>query len=89
MSAYVEPTSTNYEEIFISLPNCSYRYDYENDMFVRKASLLIDGPITLLAAIFALIGAHFSIKFLRSAGLNRDLTAGNYFWKLIKSVILI
>uniref|UniRef100_A0AC34QT09 G-protein coupled receptors family 1 profile domain-containing protein n=1 Tax=Panagrolaimus sp. JU765 TaxID=591449 RepID=A0AC34QT09_9BILA len=80
MSAYVEPDLSLNDPEYLSLPNCTYRYDYdhESNMLVRNVSVIIDGPITLLAAVFALVGAHFSIKFLRGAGLNRDLTAALY-----------
>lgn len=61
------------------IPNCTYRYDL-NDSVIRTLSLYLDGPFTLMAAILALIGGHFAIKFLGRAGLNRDLTAGKYYF---------
>uniref|UniRef100_A0A1I7SIY1 Saccharopine dehydrogenase n=1 Tax=Bursaphelenchus xylophilus TaxID=6326 RepID=A0A1I7SIY1_BURXY len=49
---------------------CMYRYDE-----VDTTRMFIDGPLTLMAAVGALVGAKLAVKFLAQAGLNRDLTA--------------
>ena len=72
------------------LPNCSYRYNYydEEDMVLENIALLFDGPFTIFAAMFAFIGGIYSVKFLKNAGLNRDLTAGMvYFHYFVLSLI--
>ncbi|CAI5447790.1 unnamed protein product [Caenorhabditis angaria] len=69
------------------LLNCSYRYN-EHDP-VSPYALWIDGPFTCLAAILSLIGAHYAIKFLCKAGLNRSLTAALFALCAIDSLLLI
>ncbi|KAE9556385.1 hypothetical protein FO519_000425 [Halicephalobus sp. NKZ332] len=69
------PEASDYDYVYF-LPNCTYRYDYDlENPLLSKVSLLIDGPFTFLAAVLSLIGAHYSIKFLRSTGLNKNFTA--------------
>ncbi|KIH59807.1 hypothetical protein ANCDUO_09949, partial [Ancylostoma duodenale] len=57
-----------------TLRNCTYRYS--SDDSITSIALWIDGPCTCIAAILALIGVHFAVRFLFRAGLNKDLTAG-------------
>lgn len=72
----------------VILHNCSYRYDYDpSDHTIWLASLILDGPLTLFAAVLSLVGAHFAIRFLGQAGLNRDLTAGKKQPSKLKRVI--
>ncbi|CAD5221403.1 unnamed protein product [Bursaphelenchus okinawaensis] len=65
-------------------PNCFYRYD---DMDQWK--MAFDGPLTLVAAVGALVGARLAVKFLAQAGLNRDLTAALYVLCFCDSFLII
>lgn len=49
-----------------------------DEQLLNTVSLWLDGPATLVAVVIALIGAHFAIKFLRKANLQRELTAGPF-----------
>lgn len=68
-----------------SLLNCSYLYDFDTNSDTHALdliSLYLDGPITLVFAVLALIGGRLAVKFLGRACLNRDLTSGidfNFF----------
>uniref|UniRef100_A0A915DHD1 G protein-coupled receptor n=1 Tax=Ditylenchus dipsaci TaxID=166011 RepID=A0A915DHD1_9BILA len=69
-----------HHQLFPLLHNCTYRYDQsaEDDQLIGTVSLYMDGPLTLLGALLAFIGCHFAVKFLATAGLNKDLTAALY-----------
>ncbi|VDO35542.1 unnamed protein product [Haemonchus placei] len=47
------------------------------------------GPCTCVAAIFALIGVHFAVRFLFRAGLNKDLTAALFSLCVIDSLLMM
>lgn len=69
------------------LLNCTYRYDEDlHDPIVYHVAIILDGPFTLLTALLAVIGLPYSIKFLRNAGLQRDLTAGMLFFILYRLI---
>lgn len=70
-----------------TLRNCTFRYSGQEDLI--KFALWIDGPITFVAAILALVGAHFAVRFLRRAGLNRHLTAALFSLCLIDSLLML
>ncbi|GMS95573.1 hypothetical protein PENTCL1PPCAC_17748, partial [Pristionchus entomophagus] len=70
-----------------TLRNCTFRYSGQEDLI--KFALWIDGPITFIAAILALVGAHFAVRFLRRAGLNRHLTAALFSLCLIDSLLML
>ncbi|CAD5228379.1 unnamed protein product [Bursaphelenchus xylophilus] len=63
---------------------CMYRYDE-----VDTTRMFIDGPLTLMAAVGALVGAKLAVKFLAQAGLNRDLTAALYVLCFCDSFLII
>ncbi|CAD6192693.1 unnamed protein product [Caenorhabditis auriculariae] len=69
------------------LYNCSYRYS-DQDIFTSIA-LWIDGPFTLVAAVLSFVGAHFAVKFLRTAGLNRELTAALFTLCAVDSLLMV
>lgn len=50
----------------IRIPNCTYRYDFspDDDQFIGTISLLLDGPLTLVAAVLALVSGQ---KFIYSS----------------------
>ncbi|CAJ0601950.1 unnamed protein product [Cylicocyclus nassatus] len=70
-----------------TLRNCSYRYS--NDDSITSFSLWIDGPCTCIAAILALIGFHFAVRFLFRAGLNKELTAALFSLCVIDSLLMM
>ncbi|KAI1714470.1 hypothetical protein DdX_08565 [Ditylenchus destructor] len=74
-----------------AIPNCTYRYDLtpEDDQFIGTVSLYLDGPLTLLAAVLALVGGHFAVRFLGRAGLNKDLTAALYMLCICDAFLII
>uniref|UniRef100_A0A0K0DID6 G_PROTEIN_RECEP_F1_2 domain-containing protein n=1 Tax=Angiostrongylus cantonensis TaxID=6313 RepID=A0A0K0DID6_ANGCA len=47
------------------------------------------GPCTCVAAILALIGVHFAVRFLYRAGLNKDLTAALFSLCVIDSFLML
>uniref|UniRef100_A0A1I7WMU1 G_PROTEIN_RECEP_F1_2 domain-containing protein n=1 Tax=Heterorhabditis bacteriophora TaxID=37862 RepID=A0A1I7WMU1_HETBA len=67
--------------------NCSYRYS--SDDSTTSIALWIDGPCTCIAAILALIGARFAVRFLYRAGLNKELTAALFSLCAIDSLLML
>jgi hypothetical protein len=68
------------------LLNCSYLYDYNANSETHTVDLLslyLDGPLTLIFAVLALIGGRLAVKFLGRARLNKDLTSGRN-WLIIE-----
>ncbi|KAE9420097.1 hypothetical protein Angca_001473, partial [Angiostrongylus cantonensis] len=70
-----------------TLRNCTYRYS--SDDTITSIALWIDGPCTCVAAILALIGVHFAVRFLYRAGLNKDLTAALFSLCVIDSFLML
>ncbi|WKY08046.1 hypothetical protein Q1695_007500 [Nippostrongylus brasiliensis] len=70
-----------------TLRNCTYRYS--SDDSITSIALWIDGPCTCIAAILALIGVHFAVRFLFRAGLNKDLTAALFSLCVIDSLLMM
>ncbi|XGW29283.1 hypothetical protein V3C99_008810, partial [Haemonchus contortus] len=70
-----------------TLRNCTYRYSSHDS--ITSIALWIDGPCTCVAAIFALIGVHFAVRFLFRAGLNKDLTAALFSLCVIDSLLMM
>lgn len=70
-----------------TLRNCTYRYS--SDDSITSIALWIDGPCTCVAAILALIGVHFAVRFLFRAGLNKDLTAALFSLCVIDSLLMM
>ncbi|PIO71643.1 hypothetical protein TELCIR_06451, partial [Teladorsagia circumcincta] len=70
-----------------TLRNCTYRYSSHDS--ITSIALWIDGPCTCIAAILALIGVHFAVRFLFRAGLNKDLTAALFSLCVIDSLLMM
>uniref|UniRef100_A0AC35FLE4 G-protein coupled receptors family 1 profile domain-containing protein n=1 Tax=Panagrolaimus sp. PS1159 TaxID=55785 RepID=A0AC35FLE4_9BILA len=58
-------------------------------MLSENIALLFDGPLTIGAALFALIGGIYSFKFLKNAGLNPDLTAALYILSFCDILLIL
>ncbi|KAK5979409.1 G protein-coupled receptor [Trichostrongylus colubriformis] len=70
-----------------TLRNCTYRYSSHDS--ITSIALWIDGPCTCVAAILALIGVHYAVRFLFRAGLNKDLTAALFSLCVIDSLLMM
>uniref|UniRef100_A0A7E4W363 G_PROTEIN_RECEP_F1_2 domain-containing protein n=1 Tax=Panagrellus redivivus TaxID=6233 RepID=A0A7E4W363_PANRE len=67
---------------------CVNRYNIEESI-VQNVAMIVDGPITFFAALLALVGGHYAIKFLRQAGLNKDLTAALYTLAICDTILIL
>lgn len=59
------------------MENCTYRYTGMEES-LKLFSLWMDGPVTMAAVVLAFVGAHFAIRFLARAAINKELTACAY-----------
>uniref|UniRef100_A0A915ATK9 G-protein coupled receptors family 1 profile domain-containing protein n=1 Tax=Parascaris univalens TaxID=6257 RepID=A0A915ATK9_PARUN len=69
------------------MENCTYRYTGMEES-LKLFSLWMDGPVTIAAVILAFFGAHFAIRFLARAAINKELTASLYLLCLSDSLLM-
>uniref|UniRef100_A0A9J2PUR5 G-protein coupled receptors family 1 profile domain-containing protein n=1 Tax=Ascaris lumbricoides TaxID=6252 RepID=A0A9J2PUR5_ASCLU len=69
------------------MENCTYRYTGMEES-LKLFSLWMDGPVTMAAVVLAFIGAHFAIRFLARAAINKELTASLYLLCLSDSLLM-